>query len=81
MGKLTFNNGIEVNGYLIETDGRLFLYLYGISFADAFELLNDPENTKKIKSDGISGDKTARGYKELYTLTKEDGFVSAGLRK
>ena len=42
--KLTLNDGTELTGHMVETDSRLFLYLYGITLTEAFELLNDPRD-------------------------------------
>lgn len=79
--KLTLNDGTEIAGYLIETAGVLLLYMNEITFEEAFELLNNSENVKKIKAERYGTTQTIRGYKELYTLSKEPGFISAGLRK
>ena len=81
MEKLTLNNGDELQGHLIETDGRLFLYLNGISLADAFGLLIDPENTKIIHAERYGQKTTARGYKQLYSISNENGQICAGLKK
>lgn len=79
--KLTLNDGTEIEGYLLEASGVLFLYMRGITYEKAFELLNIPENVKKIKAERYGTVQTVKGYKELYTLSKEPGFISAGLRK
>lgn len=79
--KLIMNDGTEIAGHLLEAAGVLFLYMYGITFEEAFELLDNPENVKKIKAERYGEFKTVRGYKELYTISKEDGFISAGIRK
>lgn len=79
--KLTLNDGTEIAGHLLESSGVLFLYMYEITFEEAFELLNNPENVKKIKAERYGATQTVRGYKELYTLSKENGLISAGIRK
>ena len=81
MEKLTLNNGDELQGHLIETDGRLFLYLNGISMADAFGLLIDPENTKIIRAERYGQKTTVRGYKTLYSISNENGQTCAALKK
>ena len=81
-GELKLNNGEVLQGYLVETKTRLFLYLYGLTLAEVFNLLIDPENTKKIhwKRYGQEGD--ARGYNHLLSVTEEiNGIVSASLKK
>ena len=80
-GTLILNNGQEVTGSFVEADGRLFLYLYGIRYEDAFALLSVAENVKTIRMESFGQERTAKGYTELYTITRENGFVSAGLRK
>lgn len=80
--KLTLNNGEEVQGHLLETDTRLFLYLYEISLADAFALLIEPENTKIIKWERYGTKGTVRGYKHLVSISEESGgMISASLKK
>ena len=81
MEKITLNNGDELQGHLIETDGRLFIYLRGISLADAFSLLIVPENTRILKAEQFGKRVTVRGYKRLYSISDEDGQVCAGLKK
>lgn len=80
--KLTLNDGTELEGHLIETDARLFVYVYGLAMAEAFELLNDPEKTKKIVAERYGEKTTVRGYKHLYSISEEaGGMISGGLKK
>lgn len=80
--KLTLNDGTEITGHLIETETRLFLYMYGITLAEAFNLLNDPEKTKKIVAVRYGETATVKGYKKLMSISVErDDMISASLKK
>lgn len=81
--KLTLNDGTELdNSSAIEEGNTLFLYVYAeITFADLFALLNDPEKAKKVVETLGEKKTTYRNFKELYFIRKENGFISAGLRK
>ena len=80
--KLTLNDGTELEGHLIETDARLFVYVYGLALAEAFELLNNPEKTKKIIAERYGEKTTVRGYKHLYSISEEaGGMIAGGLKK
>ena len=82
--KLTLNNGTVLeNSSAAENGIGLWLYVNsGISFADLFAIVNDPEKTRRIIAENIEGKKTYRGYKDLFYIRKGDnGSVSIGLRK
>lgn len=81
--KLILNDGTELTGHMIETDSRLFVYLYEITMADAFALLNDPEKTKVIKGERYGEKQTVRGYKHLCSVSEEMGgqMISGSLKK
>ena len=80
--KLTLNDGTELEGHLIETDIRLFVYVWNRSLGDVFALLNDPEKTKKIVEERFGQSKTVKGYKRLMSISDEgNGMVSASLKK
>jgi hypothetical protein len=81
MEKLILNNGDELQGHILETESRLFVYLKGISLADAFSLLIDPENTKVIRAERYGEKTTVRGYKKLYSISDENGQICAALKK
>ena len=82
-GKLILNDGTELVGHMIETDSRLFVYLYEITLGEAFELLNDPEKTKVIKGEQYGVKQTIRGYKHLCSVSEEMGgqMISGSLKK
>ena len=82
--QLTLNDGTVLENSTAAKDGiGLWLYVHsGISFADLLNIVNDPEKTKQIVAENIEGEKTFRGYKELFYIRKGDGgSVSIGLRK
>lgn len=81
MEKLILNNGDELQGHLIESNGRLFLYMQGITLAEAFGLLIEPENTKVIKEERYGRETTVRGYTNLYSISNENGLICAALKK
>ena len=82
METLTLNDGTELNGHLIETETRLFLYIYEKTMAEVFGLLIEPENTRIIKENRNGTIKTIRGYKHLMSISDEGGnLISASLKK
>lgn len=79
--KLILNNGTELTGHLIESD-RLFLYLYDITLAEAFRLLDKPANTRVITWERYGNTGTVEGYKHLKSISEETGgMISASLVK
>ena len=82
METLKLKNGQMINGHALESDGRLFLYMYDITLTDAFNALIDPNNTKVIKEDRNGIETTYRGYNHLYNVTEETGgMISAAIKK
>lgn len=80
--KLTFNNEVEVKGHLLETETRLFLYIYGMTFDEVYQLVKEPENTKVIKWEHIGVTGTVKGYKKLMSISVElNDMISVALRK
>lgn len=80
--KLTFNNGTEVQGHQLETETRLFVYLFGVTLEEAFDLLKVPDSTKVIKWERYGQTGTVRGYKTLMSVSVEQGgMIAASLKK
>ena len=80
--KLTLNDGTELTGHAIEANERLFVYIWGKTLAEVFELLNDPEKTKKITANRYGETQTIRGYKHLCSVSEETGgMIAASLKK
>ena len=73
METLKLKNGQTINGHALESDGRLFLYMYNITLTDAFNALIDPNNTKVIKEDRYGIETTYRGYNHLRAISEEMG--------
>ena len=84
MRKLILNDGTELQpAYVILAGGVLWVYLDGgLTLAEAFELLIDPEKTVKITANAFGEVTEYNGFTELFCIRKEDnGQVNAGLRK
>ena len=79
--KLILNDGTELKGHQIETETRLFLYMFDITLEAAFDLLKDPEKTKVIKWARYGQTGTVRGYKKLMSISIETGDMSAASLK
>lgn len=79
--KLILRDGTVLEGHMLETEAWLFLYIKGISLADAFRLLIEPENTKVIRAEQYGTKTTVRGYKRLCSISDETMQICAGLKK
>lgn len=80
--KLTLNDGTELTGHLVENDSRLFVYVFDLTLAEVFELLNDPDKTKKIKAVRYGAEQVVKGYKHLCSVSEENShMISAMLKK
>lgn len=84
--KLILEGTVLENSYVnLSSNGRnLFVYIYdkNVTFADAFNLLNNPAKTSTIISEQSGDWTTYNGFVELVSIRKEDsGFIAAGLRK
>ena len=79
---LTLNDGTILDGNVIESDERLYVYLNHTTLTEAFEDLNDPEKTVVIAATQYGEDRTYRGYNHLMAISEEDrGMVSGVLRR
>lgn len=81
--KLKLNDGtvLEDSSAILSDD--LFLYMNGYGMQEIFELLIDPEKTKKIIFTQVNGEKiTFTGYKRLTAVRDEgNGLITAVLKK
>lgn len=81
--KLKLNDGtvLEDSSAILSDD--LFLYMNGYGMQEIFELLIDPEKTKKIIFTQVNGEKvTITGYKRLTAVRDEgNGLITAVLKK
>ena len=79
---LKLNDGTELVGHAIEANERLFVYIWNKTMAEVFELLNDPEKTKKIVATRYGNETTFRGYKRLMTVNDQgNGIIDSSLKK
>ena len=79
---IRLSDGTVMNGNVIESDGRLYVYLNGSTMTAAFPLLNDAEKTAVIVATQFGEDTTYRGYNHLTAISEEDrGMVSAVLKR
>ena len=84
METLTLNDGTVLeNSHALPLRDKLFIYINsGATFAEVFELLDDPEKTKKITQDQCGVTDTFRGFKRLINVTDElNGMITAVLIK
>lgn len=80
--KLILNDDTEIQGHLIETESRLFLYMYNITLAEAFNLLIDPEKTETIRWERYGETGTIEGYRKLMSMSVEmNDMICASLKK
>lgn len=80
--KLILADGTELTGHVIATDSKLFVYVYGIDLQTLFNLLIDPEKTKKITAIRYGTESVFKGFKHLYAVTEENNdLTTAALRK
>lgn len=81
--KLTLNDGTVLEDSSALLSGDLFLYMNGYGMQEIFDLLIDPEKTKKIIFTQVNGEKvTFTGYKKLIAVRdEENGLITAVLRK
>ena len=79
---IRLSDGTVMNGNVIESDGRLYVYLNGSTMTEAFPLLNDAEKTAVIVATQFGEDATYRGYNHLTAISEEDrSMVSAVLKR
>ena len=80
--KLTLADGTELVGHGIETEVRLFLYIYEQTMKGVFDLMIDPEKIKVIKFDRYGEKGKYSGYRRLVSVSEErGGMICACLRK
>ncbi len=69
-----------MEGHLLETSGRLFLYMRGITLGDAFRMLET--GTEDIRCVRYGTETAAAGRWRLYAASEEEnGMISAALKK
>lgn len=81
--KLTLNDGTELLNSYVVFSRDLFVYVNGSDMRTVFDLLIDPEKTKKITYTDVTGTETVyRGFKKLVAVNDGgDGLITAVLIK
>lgn len=81
--QLTLNDGTEIRGHVSAGTGRIFLYLYGVTLAAAFALLNDPGKVCLIHEEVRGEAHEYSGFTHLRAVSEEmDGqMICADLLK
>lgn len=81
-GKITLNDGTELQGSAVMDGDILWVDLNGSRFAGACELLLDRAKTERISVDQYNVVNVYTGFTHLFYLREEAGNkVSAGLEK
>ena len=84
MQKLTLNNGsVLENSHAMISDQNLFIYIMnGFGIMEVFNLMIEPENTKKIIYEAFGETTTFSGFKKLKAVRDEgNGMITVTLRK
>lgn len=80
--KLKLNDGTELNGRALESDGTLFLYIFGKTMKEVFELLSVVKNVKVITATKYGEDTVYKNYSHLKAISEESGdMISAVMKK
>ena len=81
--RIRLSNGAILEGAsLINTDGRLFLYIPGDDMRAMFELLMNSAATASMTFEDGTVESTYEGYTRLTAISSEgDGLITAVLRK
>ena len=79
--QLILADGTELVGPALEAGGKLFVYVYNSDLQALFNLLIDPEESKKITMIRNGQESVFKGYRHMYCISEEaSGMISAGLR-
>ena len=79
---IRLSDGTVMSGNVIESDGRLYVYLNDTTLVAAFPLLANAEKTAVMVATQYGEETTYRGYSHLTAISEEDrGMVSAVMKK
>lgn len=82
MDTLKLNDGTELAGHALETDGVMYLYIEHMSMAEGWPLLSDPEKTGRIEETRYGRTAVHTGWNHLFCMREElGGMLSAGLKR
>ena len=81
--KLTLADGTEIAGAHVMEDGAAlwFYVLDGMTMAEVFALVNDPEKTGRITARRFGEETVYSGYTDLRSIRKDGTQVSGCLQK
>jgi len=75
--KITLNDGTELYGWAEEENGNLYVYVYGKTFQEVYDLMTDPEKTEKIVSKRVKGTYTYENFTHMISITEvDDHFIA-----
>ena len=82
MNRLTLNDGTVLeDSTALDSGFTLWLYLYGVTFDEAYRMLSDRDLTSVIYAEEDGETTIYRGYTDLFFLQREDGGrISGGLK-
>lgn len=79
---IKLNDGTVIEGHLHESNGILFVYMYGLTFKQGFDLLIVPENVSSIEWSRFGEKGVVTGYTTLFSSTIDDsGMISSAIRR
>ena len=78
---ITLADGTVLDGHVLESDGRLYVYLNRSTLGAAFPVLNDPEKTAVVVARIYGQDTVYTGYDHLTAVTEEFGGMVSGVLK
>ena len=73
--KMILNNGTELNGYLLDTELYLFVYVHDKTLTEVFNLLNVPENVSTIRWERGEEKGEVKGDGKLVSISVERNNV------
>ena len=79
---IKLNNGTVIEGNLHESGGILYVYMYGLTFKQGFDLLIVPENVSSIEWSRFGETGVVTGYTTLFSSTIDDsGMISSAIKR
>lgn len=80
--RLILNDGTALDGAsLIRSGLSLFLYIPGLTLAEVFALLIDPEKTERIEAIDGTTDRVFEHYTKLIAVRDEGNMITAMLTR
>lgn len=81
--KLTMADGTEIpDAHVLTSDGALWFYVQnGMTLAEVFAVMNNPEKTGTITAFRYQAEQTYTGFTDLQSIRKDDEQVSGSLKR